>query len=135
VNRTRVAIAAVVIVGSLGWVAAQGLTSNLVYYQTPTELLRGPDRGGERIRVGGLVAPGSVRRDGDTVRFILTDGTTRLTVVDASGVPSLFRDGRGVVVEGAYRADGTFLADTVLVKHSDSYRPPAPGETPTYRAP
>jgi cytochrome c-type biogenesis protein CcmE len=135
VTRTRIAVAAAIIVGSLGWVAAKGLTGSLVYYMTPTELLSRPDQVGERIRVGGLVAPGSVRRDGETVRFILTDGTTRLTVSDASGVPALFRDGRGVVVEGVFRSDGAFHADTILVRHADSYRPPGPGETPGYQAP
>jgi cytochrome c-type biogenesis protein CcmE len=135
VSQRRIAVAALVIVGSLGWVAAKGLTGNLVYYQTPTELLSGGGQVGERIRVGGLVAPGSVQRGGDTVRFILTDQTTRLTVVGPSSLPALFRDGRGVVVEGAYRTDGAFHADTVLVKHSDSYRPPGPGETPAYQAP
>ena len=48
----------------------------------------------------------------------------------ASGVPSLFQEGKGVVVEGAYQADGTFHADTVIVKHGDRYQPPKPGETP-----
>jgi cytochrome c-type biogenesis protein CcmE len=133
VNRTRIAVAAAAIVASIGWVAAKGLTGNLVYYQTPTELLsRSGAATGERVRLGGLVAPGSVERDGEAVRFILTDGTTRLTVVDEAGVPTLFRDGRGVVVEGVYAADGTFHADTVLVRHADSYRPPGPGETPAY---
>lgn len=121
-----------VIVGaSLGWVAAKGLSGNLVYYKTPTELLnQGPSAVDERVRLGGLVQPGSVQRTGSVVRFIVTDGTTRMTVVDTAGVPSLFRDGKGVVVEGYYGVDGAFHADTVLVKHSDSYRPPGTGETP-----
>ena len=82
------------------------------------------------LRLGGLVQPGSVRRSGSSVSFIVTDGTTRMTVVDTAGVPSLFRDGKGVVVEGYYGTDGAFHADTVLVKHNDRYSPPSPGETP-----
>ena len=120
-----------VVGASLVWVAAKGLTGSLVYYQTPTELLRqGTTAVGDRVRLGGLVAAGSVARSGPAVRFILTDGTTRMSVVDTSGVPSLFRDGKGVVVEGTYGADGVFHADTVLVKHSDCYRPPSSGQTP-----
>jgi cytochrome c-type biogenesis protein CcmE len=121
-----------VIAGSLGWVSTRGLTQNLVYFETPTELLsRGPTGVGRPVRLGGLVAPGSVHQDGATVRFILTDGTTRLTVVGTGEVPSLFREGQGVVVEGTLGDDGAFHADTVLVRHGSVYRPPAPGETPT----
>jgi cytochrome c-type biogenesis protein CcmE len=130
-KRGRVVFVMVVVGASLAWVAAQGLSGNLVYYKTPTELLnQGPSAVGDRVRLGGLVQPGSVRREGSTVTFIVTDGTTRMTVVDTAGVPSLFRDGKGVVVEGSYGNDGAFHADTVLVKHSDDYRPPAPGQTP-----
>ena len=122
-------VALALIAGSLGWVAFKGLTNNLVYFVTPTELLT---RGvaGDRVRLGGLVDPGSVRHQGRTIRFVVTDGSTRMSVVDTGGVPSLFREGQGVVVEGVYGSDGAFHADTVLVRHNGVYRPPAPGQTP-----
>jgi cytochrome c-type biogenesis protein CcmE len=127
----RLLIAAALVAGSLGWVAYRGLQGNLVYFRTPTEILQqGRSAVGERVRLGGLVMPGSIRRDGSTVRFVVTDETTRMTVIDSGGVPALFRDGKGVVLEGYYGADGAFHADTVLVKHSDRYVPPRPGETP-----
>lgn len=127
----RLVIAAVLVAGSLGWVAYRGLKGNLVYYRTPTEILnQGRSAVGERVRLGGLVMPGSVQRAGATVRFVVTDQTSRMTVVDPAGVPALFRDGKGVVVEGYYGSDGAFHADTVLVKHNDRYSPPRPGETP-----
>jgi cytochrome c-type biogenesis protein CcmE len=124
-----VILALAVIAGSLGWVAFKGLTNNLVYFVTPTELLS-KGVAGERVRLGGLVDLGSVRHDGNTVRFVVSDGSARMTVIDTGGVPSLFREGQGVVVEGVYGADGAFHADTVLVKHNGVYRPPGPGETP-----
>ena len=115
----------------LGWIAFRGLTGNLVYYKTPTELLsEGPAAVGQRVRLGGLVEAGSVRTGSSGVRFILSDGTTRMTVIDTAPVPTLFRDGRGVVVEGTYGPDGAFHADTVIVKHADQYAPPSPGQTP-----
>ena len=129
-KRGRVVVALALIAGSLGWVAFKGLSSSLVYYRTPTEVLATPDVG-QRARLGGYVVPGSVQRDGSVVRFLVTDGTTRMTVVDTGGVPALFRDGQGVVVEGSYGRDGAFHADTVLVKHNGVYEPPKPGETPT----
>ena len=130
-KRGRVVFAVAAVGVGLGWVAFAGLKGNLVYYKTPTEILQqGASAVGDRVRLGGLVQAGSVQRAGSSVTFIVTDGTTRMTVVDTAGVPSLFRDGKGVVVEGFYGDDGTFHADTVLVKHSDDYRPPGPGETP-----
>ena len=121
-----------VIAGGLGWVAAKSLSGNLVYFKTPTEILgQGDAAFGERVRLGGQVVAGSIQRlPGGQIRFVVTDRTTRLTVVDTGGVPSLFGQAQGVVVEGYYGHDGAFHADTVLVKHSDSYRPPPTGETP-----
>jgi cytochrome c-type biogenesis protein CcmE len=131
-SKARVIVPLLVIAGSLVWVASRGLAGNLIYYRTPTEILaQGDATAGERIRLGGLVEPGSVQRTGAAVRFVVTDGTTRMTVIDTGGVPSLFRAGAGVVVEGTVGADGAFHADTVLVKHADSYAPPQPGQTPT----
>ena len=130
-KRGRILFVLTIIGGSLIWVAAEGLSGNLVYYKTPTEILnQGSSQVGDRVRVGGLVVPGSVVAEGGTVRFVITDGTTRLTVVNSGSVPALFRDGQGVVVEGTYESDGAFHSDTVLVKHNGVYRPPAPGETP-----
>jgi cytochrome c-type biogenesis protein CcmE len=130
-KRGRIVIVLAVIGGSLIWVAANGLTGNLVYYKTPTEILnQGATAVGERVRVGGLVVPGSVQDGAGTVRFVITDGTTSLTVLNTGSVPALFRDGQGVVVEGTYESDGAFHSDTVLVKHNGVYRPPPAGETP-----
>jgi cytochrome c-type biogenesis protein CcmE len=117
------------VLGSLGWLAGSGLTGSLVYYETPSDLLaRSP--GGERVRLGGLVEPGSVQEVPGGVRFVVTDGTHELAVSERGGVPSMFQAGRGVVVEGVYGADGVFHGDTVMVKHDNVYRPPAPGATP-----
>ena len=130
-SKTRVLIALAVIGGSLGWVAAKGLSGSLVYYQTPTELLRKGNAGiGQAVRLGGYVLPGSVQHRGGNLIFVITDDTTRMSVVSSSDVPSLFREGQGVVLEGHEGADGAFHADTVLVKHNGVYNPPRPGETP-----
>jgi cytochrome c-type biogenesis protein CcmE len=130
-TRTRVVVAFAVIVAGLGWVAAKGLSSSLVYYLTPSDILaKGQAAVGERARLGGYVQPGSVQRSGSWTRFVVTDGSTRISVVSTGGVPSLFKAGQGVVVEGALEGDGAFHADTVLVKHSGVYTPPRPGRVP-----
>ncbi len=131
-KRGRVVIVLAVVAGTLVWVATKGLSGNLIYYKTPTEVLHaGTTIVGERVRVGGYVVPGSVRASGAIVRFVVTDGTTQLSVVNTGSVPALFSDGRGVVIEGIYGADGVFHSDTLLVKHNGVYTPPAPGVTPT----
>jgi len=127
----RIAAALLAIAVGLGWVAVKGLRSSLVYYQTPTDVVaKGHRAVGERTRLGGYVLPGSVKRDGKTLRFVVSDGSASMTVVDTGGVPSLFRAGQGVVVEGALSGDGAFHADTTLVKHSSDYHPPQPGQAP-----
>ena len=130
--RGRVVLSLAVIVGALVWVAAKGLTNALVYYKTPTEVVRAESTDvGQRMRLGGYVIPGSVQDGPSSIRFVITDFTTRVTVIDTGSVPALFRAGQGVVVEGAMGRDGAFRADTVLVKHNGVYAPPSPGETPT----
>ncbi len=129
--RVRVVVLLVLIAGSLAWVGSRALNGSLVYYVTPTELLQQQPTPGERLRLGAQVVPGSVREVDGALDFVVTDGTTRMSVVHRGGTPSLFRTGIGVVLEGTYGADGAFHSDTMLVKHSEEYRPPAPGQTPS----
>lgn len=108
---------------------AMSLGSALVYYVTPTEL--GRDPGGGTVRLYGVVEPGSVRWDEttSTVAFRVTDGSTAMAVESRSLPTGLFRDGIGVVLAGRVIGPGSFLADEVLVKHSEVYAPLRPGET------
>jgi cytochrome c-type biogenesis protein CcmE len=129
--RPRVVVLLVLIAGSLAWVGTRALSGNLVYYVTPTELLAQQPAPGEQLRLGGQVVPGSVHSLSGIVNFVVTDGTTRMTVVHDGAMPGLFQDGTGVVLEGTYGADGAFHSDTMLVKHGEEYRPPGPGETPS----
>jgi cytochrome c-type biogenesis protein CcmE len=130
-KRIHVLIAVALITASLAWVATRGLAGDLVYYKTPTEIVQdGAGSAGDRVRVGGYVVPGSVETGGSQTTFVVSDGTTRMTVLTTAALPSLFRAGQGTVVEGVFGDDGAFHADTALVKHSSVYQPPAPGETP-----
>jgi cytochrome c-type biogenesis protein CcmE len=115
--RTRVVVLLVLIAGSLAWVGTRALSGNLVYYVTPTELLQQQPIAGEQLRLGGQVVPGSVHETEDGVTFVVSDGTTRMTVVHEGST--------------AYGADGAFHSDTMLVKHGEEYRPPEPGRTPS----
>ena len=121
----------------IGFVAVQNLQVSAVYYLTPTEAL---DRGVAvvtAVRLGGQVEAGSLRYEQQTreLRFTLSDGTTRVTIIGAGAPPSLLREGAGAVVEGTFASDGTFRATQVIAKHDEVYAPPPPGATPSHRAP
>jgi cytochrome c-type biogenesis protein CcmE len=97
------------------------LSSNLVYFRTPTELHHDVTASSQRLRLGGQVVAGSVQRDGDTLLLTVTDGRESLDVVHIGVVPQLFDEGQGVVVEGTW--DGSvFHSDTMLIRHDEQYR-------------
>ncbi len=119
-----------IIIGGLGFLAvAAGLTlfalrQEIVFFRTPSDLAALAVKPGERLRLGGLVAEGSVVRGaGTNVSFRITDTDKDIGVTYEGILPDLFREGQGVVAEGALGPDGVFVADTVLAKHDENYMP------------
>jgi cytochrome c-type biogenesis protein CcmE len=100
------------------------LSDNLVFFYSPTQVAEKHPGPGRRLRIGGLVEQGSVKKDGQEVRFIVTDLKQTLPVVYRGLLPDLFREGQGVVAEGTLGADGVFTAREVLAKHDEKYMPP-----------
>ena len=97
----------------------------IVFFHTPSDVTTGKISEGTRFRLGGLVAEGSVKRGAGTkVDFTVTDTLANVAVTYDGILPDLFREGQGVVTEGKMIAGGTFVADTVLAKHDESYMPP-----------
>jgi cytochrome c-type biogenesis protein CcmE len=100
------------------------LKDSIVFFNSPTDVLQKHVAAGTRIRLGGLVSPGSlVRSDNMQVRFQVTDGNHAVTVAYQGLLPDLFREGQGVVTEGALDTAGVFRADSVLAKHDETYMP------------
>ena len=101
------------------------LREQIVYFHSPTDIAEKPVNPGTRIRLGGLVAEDSVARgQGTTVEFAVTDTANTVEITYTGILPDLFREGQGVVVEGAFRPDKSqFVADTVLAKHDETYMP------------
>ena len=75
------------------------------------------------MRLGGLVKAGTWKRSGDQNDFVVTDGTTDMVAHYTGILPDLFREGQGVVIEGAVATDGSFAASNVLAKHDEKYMP------------
>lgn len=95
----------------------------IAFFKSPTELLENPPQPSQRLRVGGLVADGSVARgQGETVSFDVTDGGGVITVRFTGVLPDLFREGQGIIAEGRLE-NGVFLAEEVLAKHDENYMP------------
>ena len=100
------------------------LRDSIVFFNSPTDIAEKHPTAGTRMRVGGLVKPGSVQRgDNLQIRFDVTDGKSDLPVRFQGIVPDLFREGQGVVAEGKLEGGGIFVADTVLAKHDERYMP------------
>ena len=113
--------------GVLGLAAALvlfALKDTIVFFNSPSDLVDKHVGPGTRVRLGGLVEQGSVTRGENlNVRFQVTDGNRAVVVVYQGILPDLFREGQGVIAEGALDPGGTFKADTVLAKHDEKYMP------------
>ncbi|HUC10082.1 MAG TPA: cytochrome c maturation protein CcmE [Stellaceae bacterium] len=117
---------------ALGMAALGGATalvlsafsSNLVFFYSPSDLRTRAIAVDQRVRIGGLVEDGSVKRGADSrVAFRITDGKTDIAVVYHGILPDLFREGQGVVAEGKLEPNGLFDASTILAKHDERYMP------------
>ncbi len=98
------------------------LRDNIVFFYTPSEISQSKLTSGQSLRLGGLVKDGSVEIEGMQSVFIVTDGTVDITVKYDNALPSLFREGQGVVTEGQIQ-EGVFIAQNVLAKHDENYMP------------
>ncbi|MCX4471646.1 Cytochrome c-type biogenesis protein CcmE [Micromonospora sp. MW-13] len=122
-RRTGRATLAVVLLAAGALLVTSALRDTLTYYRTPGEVLGDPAAARERVRLGGDVVPGSLRRDGDLVVFRLAEGGHEITVEQRGAPTGTFREGEGAVVEGSLAVDGTFRSDHVVVRHGNEYAP------------
>ncbi|MEN4533884.1 cytochrome c maturation protein CcmE [Pantoea agglomerans] len=131
-NRLYAAVAILLGLGLATALVMYALRSNIDLFYTPGEILYGKGEAhekpeaGQRLRVGGMVMPGSVRRDPNTlaVSFKLYDARGVVSVSFEGILPDLFREGQGVVAQGVLAADNQVIAKEVLAKHDEKYTPP-----------
>lgn len=120
---TIIASAGAVLAVALGLVLF-AMRDTIVFFYGPTEIAEKGLAPGARLRLGGLVEAGSVKRGpGQQVAFAVTDGKSVVQVSYVGLLPDLFREGQGVVTEGVLEGAGRFKADSVLAKHDEKYMP------------
>jgi cytochrome c-type biogenesis protein CcmE len=121
-------ILALVALGALigaGFIAAAALRDEASYFYTPTTLTQSKVEPGKAIRLGGMVKAGSIVRaaDGISITFTVQDQKAQRQVAYRGITPDLFVEGSGVVADGRMRADGVFVAESLLAKHDENYVP------------
>ena len=123
-RRAAIVVGALAAIGAATALVLNAFNSNLVFFYTPSQIAAKEAPQGRTFRVGGMVQTGSVKRDGVTVRFVVTDTAQNVPVKYDGVLPDLFKEGKGVVAQGQLGADGVFTAREVLAKHDENYMPP-----------
>jgi cytochrome c-type biogenesis protein CcmE len=124
--RLYLLIISLALLGSATMLVLNAFNREIVFFFSPSEIAAETPAPGRIIRLGGLVETGSVHKlgDGATVSFKVTDLKAATEIAYRGVLPDLFREGQGVVVEGAFNDSGNFVATQVLAKHDENYLPP-----------
>ena len=123
-KRAAIIVGALIAIGVAAVLILNALNSNIALYVTPSEVAAGKSPAGQVFRIGGMVKDGSVKRDGLTVHFVITDMVKDIPVAYTGILPDLFKEGKGAVIQGRLNPDGQFVASEVLAKHDENYMPP-----------
>lgn len=126
-KRLVIALGALAVLGTAVALVLNAFNSNLVFFYSPTQIAAHEAPSGRTFRLGGLVEAGTVKRDGVTVSFTVTDTAKTIPVVYQGILPDLFKEGKGVVAQGQLH-NGVFEAKEVLAKHDENYMPPEAAE-------
>jgi len=124
-RQNRMILVALLVAGTslATYLGLKAFNENLLYFFSPTDVVNGKAPNGKSFRLGGLVANGSVKREGIKVAFDVTDNQNTFTVKYEGILPDLFREGQGIITTGSLK-NGTFMATEVLAKHDENYMPP-----------
>jgi cytochrome c-type biogenesis protein CcmE len=124
----RLALAVLALLAMIGAVllAMSALSDQAAYFYAPGDVAKQPPPRGQSVRLGGMVRDKSIVReaDGVTISFVVEDGVSTVPVRFRGIAPDLFKEKSGVVAEGRFQANGSFIADNLLAKHDAKYMPP-----------
>jgi len=125
-QRLYAVLAGLVLLGAAAALVLNALEDSIVFFHSPSDIKAKAVPHGQRIRLGGLVEKGSIKKkeDGLVTEFRVTDGANSIQVAYRGILPDLFREEQGVVAQGAIQPNGTFAAAEVLAKDDENYMPP-----------
>ena len=123
-KRIAMIVGALVAIGIAVALILNALNSNIALFVTPSEVAAGKAPAGQAFRIGGMVKEGTVKRDGLTVNFVITDMAKDIPVAYTGILPDLFKEGKCAVIQGRLDPNGKFIASEVLAKHDENYMPP-----------
>lgn len=125
-QRLTLGLVALAAIGGASVLALSALQDQAAFFYAPADAKAAPPPTDRGVRLGGIVREGSIARaaDGVTIAFDVTDGKAIVPVTFQGIAPDLFREGSGVVAEGRFQTDGSFVADNLLAKHDERYMPP-----------
>ncbi len=123
-RRLWIAAAAAPVLALAVGLSLWAMRDSVTFFYSPSEITAEAAPEGRMIRLGGLVQPGSVEHGADGhVAFAVTDNAAATRVIYRGDLPDLFREGQGVVAQGAFNAERVFEASQVLAKHDETYMP------------
>jgi len=125
-RRTLFIVGGLLSIGIATFFILKAFNQNLVFFYTPSQIANHEIPQDKNFRIGGMVVQKSVEREpgGLKVRFVVTDLVHNVPVTYNGILPDLFKEGKGVVAQGALDKDGVFIASQVLAKHDENYMPP-----------
>ena len=125
-QRLALALLGVGAVAGASGLALSALADEAAFFYAPGDVAKAAPPVGRAVRLGGMVEQGSIKRqaDGVSIRFVVTDGKATVPVAFSGIAPDLFKEGSGVVAEGQFQRDGSFVASNLLAKHDERYMPP-----------
>lgn len=123
-KRLSLILGGLAVLGLAAGLVLYALSDTITFFHTPSDLTETGVQPGQRIRLGGMVEEGTVKKGPGTLSSFGVTDTIKTVIVTYDGIlPDLFREGQGVVTEGKLQTDGSFVADTVLAKHDENYMP------------
>jgi cytochrome c-type biogenesis protein CcmE len=123
-RRLQIIVAGMTMLAIAVFLVLTAFQDNILFFYSPTDVMEKSVKEGQSIRLGGVVAEGSVKHAADgQIRFDVTDFKNVIVVRYTGLLPDLFREGQGVITEGWMEADGSFHATSVLAKHDENYMP------------
>ncbi len=124
-SRIFILVFSLVLATSIVFFILKSLEENVVYFFSPTEIYNKSNiQFNEKIRIGGLVKIGSIKKNSSSINFIITDLKNEILVTYTGLIPNLFSEGKGVIAEGKLKDKKYFIANKILAKHDENYMPP-----------